>query len=288
MHWVIEDRTKAECVIYWPESVCSGSRLRSEIDPNNLASQVLTMGVRDILHNRRIESAAGLARAAREASVRKKHPRPEGAGPGTGKGRYGQFPAKVRGNFGSWETTGSSVFAFVRQAAVAACFPSECPNMFPASLAMFAFGTIHCLPVMRIMPVHPSETLPQPALVSLLSLSFHLADGLICFVIFCLFGFVVCFALFGLPWSLTHSFRVHSSPAVLALGAAQLASPVSPVSLDAKGFAWLWCLSCFFVWFVWVCFVWFVGLFACFRFLFFCLFLVSLCIFACLSSFTDW
>ena len=61
------------------------------------------------------------------------------------------------------------------------------------------------------------------------------------------------------------------------LSCADLVSPVSPVSLVAKGFSWLWCFLVFLLGFLWV-FVcglvfWFVCLFSAFWFLF----LVSLC-----------
>ena len=87
---------------------------------------------------------------------------------------------------------------------------------------------MHCLSVLRTMRMHPSETCLRPVLVSLLSLSFHLADGLIGLVVFVwVLGVVCCFCLvwFALVadwiWPIRHdSFRVNSSPAILALGAA--------------------------------------------------------------------
>ena len=113
---------------------------------------------------------------------------------------------KGKGQFCSWETTGSSIFALARQAAVAACFPSGCTNDVSSQpghvcirnqyTASQCCGSCLCIRVRLCL---------SPALVSLLSLSFHLADGLICFVVFGLFCFVVCFALVGLPWSVTGS-----------------------------------------------------------------------------------
>ena len=104
------------------------------------------------------------------------------------------------------------------------CMPQRC--FLPAWPCLHS-EPIHCLPVMRIIPMHPSETLPSPALVSLLSLSFHLADGLICFVVFSSVWFcgLFCFVWFALVADrilpiCRDSFRVHSSPAILALGAA--------------------------------------------------------------------
>ena len=120
----------------------------------------------------------------------------------------------------------------------------------------------------------------SPALVSLLSLSFHLADGLICFVVFCLFVFcgLVCFVWFALvadrilPIS-RNSFRDHSSPAIRSWGnivclavvphrpvfhlsCADFVSFVSPVSLAAKGL--LGCGVSGVFWFCWGFVVWFV------------------------------
>ena len=169
---------------------------------------------------------------------------------------------------------------------MAACFPSGCSydvssqpghvcirNQYTASQCC---GKCLCIRVRLCL---------SPALVSLLSRSFHLADGLICFVVFGLFCFVVCFALVGLPWSVTGSCPsaaiVFESIAPLTssivghltclayvphrpvfhLSCVDSVSPVSPVSLAAKGFAWLWCFWCF--WFVLFVFFGLVCLFAC-------------------------
>ena len=61
--------------------------------------------------------------------------------------------------------------------------------------------------------MHPSETCLRPVLVSLLSLSFHLADGLFgwWFLFGCL-GWCVVFVWFGSPWSLTESGPSESGP----------------------------------------------------------------------------
>ena len=117
----------------------------------------------------------------------------------------------------------------------------------------------------------------SPALVSL-RFSFHLADGL---ALFCLcFGF--CFVWFALlltgsspsvaivfesiaplpfsPWGHLACLALVPHRPVFHLSCADFVSPVSPVSLAAKGFAWLWCFLVFLV----LCgfCVWF-GLFVC-------------------------
>ena len=89
-----------------------------------------------------------------------KHPRPQGTGPGTGKGRHWWSPAMSEENlqlgdhwvFSMWNSMAGGCGRLP-----SFWMPQRC---FLPAWSRLHSGSIHCLSVIQIMPVHPSEILP--------------------------------------------------------------------------------------------------------------------------------